>query len=194
MTVYDLYPAYFLIDYHSTFGAHKAIIPTRAWNPVSITGILGSYEGWDTTPVDAEVMIDSFVTDLLPFHHTTTEFDAVTIYTIAAPGDPAIPRTGKALTDTGSSTSTLQRKAVTQTWVFRDTGWNIFKLVLMDTPIGIDFDKVTDLTSNVPAQNLRDIVINPSNAFQSRANLRPDQFRNIVYDLNDKLRKVYGMA
>jgi hypothetical protein len=194
MTVYDLFPGYVLLDYHSTFGAHKAILPTRAWNAASVTGVLGSYENWASNPVDAEAMIDDLVTALLPFHHTSTEFDAATIYTIAAVGDPAIPRAGKALTAVGSSSSALQRKAVTQTWVFRDTGWNISKLVLMDTPIGINFDKVTDITGSADALALASEWTSDVNAWSSRANLQPDQFRNIVYDLNDKLRKEYGMT
>jgi hypothetical protein len=64
----------------------------------------------------------------------------------------------------------------------------------MDTPIGIDFDKVTDISGSADALLLASEWTSDVNAWSSRANLQPDQFRNIVYDLNDKLRKEYGMT
>jgi hypothetical protein len=192
MTVHSLYPGFIKLDYHSAYGKHSQILPTRAWSNTNITGVLGSYTSWSGAPIDAEAMVDAFVADLKGFYLATTTIDACTLYSMATPSDPAIPVAGKGIGVVGTNTGTTQAKATIQTWVMRDTAFDISKLVFLDAPVAAGFEPVTAL-SGAPAGLLADWTSN-TNAWSSRAGNRVVTFFKATYDLDDKLRREYGMV
>jgi len=189
-----LYPT--IIDFvqHSTYGTHHMRLGAREWNSVGAGGDLGSFEAWNTTTIDAEAMIDEFILKAKVFFHTTSEFDTVTILTMASPTSPAIPKTGKALAVAGTNSSSSWRKAVQQHWTFRDTGWNESNFVFLDTPFGTTFDPTSDPTGITEVTDMIAVYTADSNAWSSRKNLQPTTFRKISYTLNNALRKQYGMV
>lgn len=194
MTEYTKFPAYIDIEYHSPYGVHHMQLKTREWNPASLTGSLGSYLDWNDNPTDAEAMIDYLVTRLKPFFLATTNFDVATIYTLDAVGAPAIPRAGKTLDEAGTSVSTTQAKAAQHTLTFRDTGWNVSRLVFLDAPVSAGFEPISDVTGVTAMENLIAAWTSSDLAFASMADLRPATFRKVVYTLNDTLRRKYGMT
>ena len=99
----SLSPASVVIDYHSAYAPHKMTIPTKDWFPTSITGTLGSYQAWDLTTIDAEVMITALCNVIKPFLKTNAAIDAATIYTQASALAPNIPRAGKAIAIAGTA-------------------------------------------------------------------------------------------
>lgn len=190
----SLYPAFVLINYHSTYGPHKMIIPTRAWQATNITGTIGSYTAWDSSQVDAELMVNDLVTTFLPFFLATTSFDAATVYTLASPTSPQLPQATVALTAVGTSTSTTQAKAGETHYSFRDTGFNLSGITFLDAPVNVGFEPKTPASFSVEDDSLKLEFTAVNRAWSSRAGFRPSVLRRATYDLNGKLRKEYGMA
>lgn len=190
----SLYPGFVLFNYHSAWGAHKMTLPTRAWQAANISGVLGSYTAWDATQIDAESMIDALVAKLKAFWLATAEIDDVTVYTLASPTAPAIPVAGKAVGVVGTSVDSTQAKAAEIHWTFRDTGYAISGLSMLDAPVGTGFEPVTSVVGHAAVVALIAEWTATFNAWSSRAGARPSVFRKITYKLNDALRKRYGMA
>jgi hypothetical protein len=188
----SLSPASVVIDYHSAYGAHKMTIPTRAWNPVPLTGTLGSYIAWNSVVRDGEAMINDLVDLLVPFVPATFSFDKATTYLQASAGAPNIPQTSVALTQVGTSGSTNPSAAVSATFLFKTTGNGIFKLVLLDSPFGSGWlAPLLPGGFSADANALENEVIDPANAWSGRDDLQPAFMNKITYDVNDKLQKMY---
>lgn len=191
----SLSPASAVLDYHSIFGAHKMTVPTSEWFPTSITGNLGSYVDHDGDPIDAAVMWVDFVTLLKPFFLSTMTFDSVTVYTMATPTSPNIPRKTVPLGIAGTSALTGLSQAQSSTFNFKTGDNGDFKVVLLDVPLGsqgfnaihpADFPSVvTDFAAFVTGRNT---------AILGRDDSIPSVLRKITYDLNDKLQKAYKMS
>lgn len=192
----SLYPAYVQIDYHTVYAPHKAIIPTRAWFPTSITGSLGSYEGWNSTPVDAEDMVNALVDALKPYYLGTTVFDLVTVFTIANELAPiAIPRASVALTQVGTSTATVPSKAVQNVFTFRTEEAHILKLYLLDAPvIGGNFDRSARGTWTANEIAIESELKADGNAWAGRDGAQVSSGIAITKTLNEKLRREYRMT
>jgi len=190
----SLYPAYVLINYHSVYGTHKMIIPTRAWQPTNITGTMGSYTAWDTTQVDAEVMINALVATFQPFFLSTSAFDDATIYTLTSPTSPALPQRGAALTLPGTGTGTGQAKAAESHYSFRDTAFNLAGITFLDAPVNAGFARKDPAAFSVEDDALKLEFSAVNRAWSSRAGFRPSVLRKITYDMNGKLRREYGMT
>lgn len=190
----SLAPGYVLIAYHSAYGKHNMILPTRAWSPTPITGNLGSWVNWNSVPIDGEGMVNDLVDLFAPIFLATTIFDTATVYTQADENSPAFARKTVALATPGTNTGTLQAKAVQHNWMFRDDEFALSKLTFLDAPIGSNFDPTTDI-SGIPAlDDLANQWMDADQAWSSRNGLRPSQFVKITYTLNEKLRKEYGMT
>lgn len=196
MAVHSLFPAYVLFNYHSAWGAHTQIVPTKEWfeAPLVPGNVLGNYQNWSSVPCDGEEMIDELVLRLSAFNVAGTIYDTATIYTKASETAPAIPRATKALGVAGTLVSTNWSKAVMQTFIMRDTAYNLFKLVQLDAPIGSGWDAVSNISGSAAALALTGAVSALGWAWASRAGLRPANFQKITYKLNDKLREEYGMS
>lgn len=192
----SLYPAYVQVDYHSAHGPHKQIIPTLAWFPTSITGTLGSYAAHNSTPIDAEVMINDLVDAFVFFHLTTTIFDLATVFTIADPLLPeAIPRASAVLTQVGTSTSVTQAKAVQNVFTFRTSANGKLKIYLLDAPpVGSNFDKTPRGAWGAEAISIETTLDASGNAWAGRDGSQPAIGMSITKTLNEKLRREYRMT
>jgi len=190
-----LFPGYVTLEYHSQFGKHLSILPTRAWSSTAITGNLGSWEGWNAVPIDGEDMVNALVDAIAADATADVHWDAATVYTIDTPTSGAIPRKAIALTQTGGNGSaSLLTAAVQNTYIFRDDEYALSKLVLLDFPFGANFFPITDITGITVVENIVAEWTGIGNAWSSRNGLRPTTFQKILYTLNDKLRKEYGMT
>lgn len=190
----SLAPGYVLIAYHSAYGKHNMILPTRAWSQTPITGALGSWVNWNSVPIDGEDMVTAFVTAIKAAFLATTIFDTATVYTQADENSPAFARKSIALSIAGTNSGTLQAKAVQHNWMFRDDEFSQSKLTFLDAPIGSNFDPTSDISGSPALVAIYDEWTSVDNAWSSRNGLRPSQFVKITYTLNEKLRKEYGMT
>lgn len=196
MTVHSLFPAYGQIAYHSAYGAHTAIIPTKEWfsSPLVPGNVLGNYTNWSSVPCDGEEMWDDYVDTFLEFFPSTTLVDTVTIYTKATEDAPAIPRALKAYGQAGTDATAAWSKAVQKTWTMRDTDFNIVKAVMLDCLAVGGFDKITDISGSAESLAFFGALSSSAWAFASRAGFRPNSLQSVATDINDELRKQYGMG
>jgi len=195
MTEYGLQPSYIKLNYSTPFGDHSETIPTLEWLPTSITGNMGSYVNWASTPIDAEAMIDDFVVVAKPFLSSDYTYDLATIFNFDGTANKFLPVAIKALAVAGTGLTAPPRKAVSQTFNLRTTAGNPFKLVFLDAPLGsTDFDKQTLLTFSAAALALVAEVEDTANAWSGRDNARPNAAISVTYDLNDALRRQYRMV
>jgi hypothetical protein len=186
-----LSPASLVIDYHSAYAPHKMTIPTKEWFPTSITGSLGSYLAWDTTPVDAEVMVLALIDLLKVFMKTNAAFDRVTMYTKADATAPNIPRAGLAIAVAGVA-ATGNEAAVSATWNFKTSGNGNARLTLLDTPIpGTWFNRILTADFNSDQNAVATEFGSSSNAWAGRDDNQIQVVSSITYDLNDKLQRMY---
>ena len=193
MTPGTLSPAYVELNYHSAYGQHKALLPTKEWFPTSITGHLGSYEGWNATPIDAEVMIQEYADKIMDFFPTSSGVDNATIWTQATPTSPAFPRVSFSIVAVGTVATPNWSKAVQHQYILRGADFSLMKLVLLDCPIGGGWDHVTDPSVAAEIVALIAAVTADGNAWSTRKNAQPFSFVKLTYKLNDKLRKDYDM-
>jgi len=191
----SLSPASVKINYHTGFGAHAMTVPTLGWFPTSITGTLGSYLAWDSTPRDAEAMINDLVDVLCPFLLPTTGFDLATVYTMATATSPNIPRASAVLTQVGTSVLTSPSEAVSCTFNFKTAANGDAKLVLLDSPIGSNwFNSILPASFGATVLALEAEFAGNSNAWSGRDDSDISLLRKISFDLNDKLQKLYRMT
>ena len=195
MTAYSLYPCFLKVDYHSAYGAHVQLVPMRAWNEVPIVpgNVLGSWEGWDTTNRDGEVIVDALVNALAAFYPSTALIDDVTVYTMASETATPIPRATKHYATAGANVASGWKKATQQNIIMRDTAYNVFKLVLLDATWPTSLDPQTSITGDTIMETLVNLVTDPSAPFSSRAGFRPATFAKRTFTLNTKLRREYNM-
>lgn len=187
----SLSPASVVIDYHSAYAPHKMTIPTLAWFPTSITGDLGSYQAWDSSAIDAEVMIMALIDLLKVFMKTNAAFDNITIYTMATATSPNIPRASKAISVAGTAT-TGDEAAVSRTWNFKTAANGDMKLILLDTPIPATwFNRILPANFSSGEQDVADEIALNSNAWSGRDDTDISTCRSITLDLNDKLQRMY---
>jgi hypothetical protein len=196
MAVHDLFPGYGDVRYHSSFGVHHKIVPTRAWYPTPLIplNVLGQYNNWGEIGCDGEAMWDEFVAQERKWYPATCTIDSVTVYTIAEPGAPAIPRATKSYGLAGTFADPGWSKAVQRTWVMRDTEFLIVKSVMLDCASGDSFDRVVNISGSTESLDYVGMWTSPSWAFSSRAGNRPNSFQSVVTGINDKLSKEYGNA
>lgn len=194
MTVHSLAPSSGVIAYHTTFAAHRMTIPTLAWSPVSAGGSLGSYQAWDLTTMDAELMWDDFIGVLEALVPSTTVFDEVTIYTQDDADSPNIPRATGVLGVAGSSAATGLQEANSATFNFKTLDNGNFRVVLLDFPLGSGgYNKILPSGFGAEVLALESFVVDTGNAFSGRDDTRPYVLRTVTFDLNDKLQKQYRM-
>lgn len=194
MTEYSLQPSYVRLDYSSPFGTHSQSLPTVQWLPTSITGAMGSYVAWNTVPVDAEAMIDDFVTLAKAFLGTDYSYDLATVFNFDMAANKFIPVALKSLGVAGTGATAQPRKAVSQTFNLRSVGGQAAKIVFLDASIGAhDFDKQTILDVSPAALALVAEYADTGNGWAARDNTRPNALISVTYDVNDALRKQYGM-
>ena len=195
MTEYGLEPAYAKIDYSSAFGAHSHLICTKEWNPVGVSGDLGSYINWDGDPFDAELMVDELVAVLQDQHLSTTTINQVTLFTKADEVSPSLPVASKAYAAVGSIAPPLISRAVSKTLNFRTVGIHAAKIVILDAPHNnSDFNKQFPADWVTADNDLLTVLSSTEHAWAGRDNTRINSAVSITWNLNQQLRKQYGMA
>lgn len=190
-----LFPSYGVVSYNSPWGAHKMTIPTRLWEPGLGTNGFGGYTAWDGVTVnDAEDMWLGFANVLKPFHIPGTTIRDVQIYVKASALSPSVLKTIIPLNIVGTNAAVTQAKAVQQTFNGKSTTFTPYKIVLLDAPVGSNFDKVLTASFSAADLALEGYVTDLTHSFQARAEAPPQGFQSKTLTLNDKLRKEYGMA
>lgn len=191
MTAHSLFPSFVRASYHSPDGAHKMTIPTGLWSPGGGTNGSGTFLAWDLTDRDAEDMIFDLVNLLTALFPANVTFDDYTIFSFDSEDASPTPRFSNGIGLDGTVESPGWSKAVQTTISFYDTAFNIVKLVLLDSDSGNNFSKHT--AASLSAAELA-VGVNFSlitNAWASRANLRPATLLSVTQTLNEKLRRQY---
>lgn len=196
MAEHALFPAYGDVRYHSLWGVHHALVPTREWfaSPLIPGNVLGQYTNWSTAPCDGEAMWDEFVLRWKPFFPATVTLDSITIYTKATLEATAIPRAVKAYGAVGTEADAGWSQAVERTWLMRDTEFFIAKSVMLDAQSGNNFGRIADISGSAESVAYFGMLSALGWAFQSRAGFRVATFQSLTTGLNDKLRRSYGIA
>jgi hypothetical protein len=193
MTPNSLFPAFVKIDYHSVWGVHSMVIPTREWSPGAPEDDNGVFTDWLDASRSAVDMITDLVTAFAPFFLATTSFDIFTIYTLASAGAKPLPVSTGELGIDGTSVSTSWDKAVQKTLSFRSEDFGILKLVFLDCPSGNNFDRVNSFDADAASLAILDLLKDNDNGWSARDNSRPNAIIQQATTLNEALRKTYRM-
>jgi hypothetical protein len=195
MTEYGLEPAFVKIEYTTGFGAHSHLICTREWNPVGVGGAMGSYTNWLGGNSDAEQMLDDLVAEMAHQHQNTTTINQATIFTKADEVSPSLPRAVKAYTTAGTGTAAVHTRAIQKTFNFRTVGIHAAKMVFLDVPHDVtDFNKQFPSSWSANDLALFALLNDDLNGWAGRDNTKIVSEVSITWNLNQQLRKQYGMA
>lgn len=195
VTEFGLSPAFGRVDYTTGFGAHSHLICTREWNPVGSGGALGSYEPWAGGVVDAESMWDDFINAMAAMHQSTTTINLLTLFTKADESSPSLPVASKAYSVAGTGVAAVHTRAIQKTFNFRTAGIHPAKLVFLDVPHDVtDFNKQFPSSWSADDNTLFTQFAASINAFAGRDNTQIASPVSITWNLNQQLRKQYGMA
>jgi len=188
----SLSPAYVRLDYHSVYGAHVMLIPTKEWLPTSITGGMGSYVAWDTTTIDAEAMIDALIAKLADLHLATSSFDLATIYTQATSTSPAFPQAAKTLAVVGTAGAVGAAMAIQSTLNMRGVGGKPVKYTFLDaSALNVQMTKISPFGFPPAVSALVTEVSLLSNAWSSRNDDRPNVALSWTMTESNALRRRY---
>jgi hypothetical protein len=193
MTVHTLFPAYVVMDYHSTKASHKMTLPTRAWNSLAGTGGQGGFEAWDASDRDAIDMVTDLATKIVDYYPAEVTFDKWTIYTLASEGAQPLPRAGGVFTSLdGGAVTPGWWQAVQGTVTAYDTAFNTAKLTLLDVSSLGSFGEVPFGSLDAKIVAFFNEWIDAGNAWASRAGFKPDVFRTWNVTLNNALYNQYN--
>jgi hypothetical protein len=188
----SLSPAFVKIFYNSVFAPHVQIVGTNTWNPGTD---LGDFEAWSGSPVQADTMIEAFITAEAQFFPNTVTFTGYEIYTLADTLG-AIPLLvgAKNVSITGDVTpgAGIQQEATQATWSFKSTTGKPSKVVMLDVAV-TDFSLITSASLSIDEQSFIDEYTGVGNAWAARVTSRPFFFKQIAYTLNEKLRRNYHL-
>lgn len=194
MTRYDLSPAFVRLEYHSAFGVHVQILPTREWSPPDVDNDFGFYQSWDASGVrDTDSMINDLCTKMAAFMPATSHYDNYSVWTQEDENSAPVFAISNVLDIDGTDATPGWSKAVQETWTFRDTGGKVSKLVLLDSSSGDSFDRQTVLVPASAGDALRDEFCGGTQAWASRAGNQPVTFMQVAFTLNETLRRQYHM-
>jgi hypothetical protein len=194
MPTHSLFPSFVRLNYTSLFGAHIATLPTRQWSPGGGTDDSGTFLAWDDSDRDAQAMIVDFATLLADIHRTDTIFDNFTIFSFDSEDAPATPRFSNGLAIPGTVSPGGWTKAVQTTFTWYDTAFNTAKVVMLDSDSANNFGKHTAASLTAAELAIGTEYATLTNAWSSRANLRPATLLSVTQTLNEKLRRTYKDA
>lgn len=191
-TKFTLRPSFVEIKYHSVLSPHRMRIGTRQWSVVDLGSGKGSYEGWDMGSVDAEDMITALATALADVYPDTGMIDSYVIWNYPTAANIAVPvRTGT-LAIAGTEATPGQNACVQLTWTFFDENFKDAKLVMLDAASNNIWLKQTAADAGAAHVAIASEMTNEANAWQSRQNGQIIEWRHVVTDLNQHLRRKYG--
>lgn len=192
MAVNSLYPASVRIAISNVMGVHYQIHPTRAWVGTPFT-TPGEYVAWDETTIAADVMIEDMIDDMLPLLAAESTVTGYEIFTYASPTSDATPVFIKSLTGkVGTSVATGWFKALQRTYTLLTEFGGLARKVILDEPASNDFDPVFSLGVTADATWINHFL-STGEAWNGRDGGRLVAFRSLKFDLNDKLKRNYGM-
>jgi hypothetical protein len=195
MAVNTLSPASVDIAYHTAFASHHMTIPTRAWNPVPVSGDLGSFDDWIGGNRDGQLMVEQLCGLLAVIVPVATVYDSVTVYTMATATSARIPRKQLALGIPGTITPAGFYQAQSATFNFKTTENGDFKLVLLDQPYGANgFNAEHPADFGAAITNLATAIQADTNGWAGRDDTQVASLRKLTFDLNEKLQKEYRMS
>jgi hypothetical protein len=170
-------------------------LPTNEWSAGDVINPNGYFADHAMgAPVNADAMIKALVAKFEPFVPANTAFSRYTIFTMASPTAPQLPRVSGVLTNVGDVVADNLYQAVQLTFHFKTADFNDSKIVLLDAVPQDDFNKILNPLdfANVPA--LADEWTSDINAWRGRDGTRPTTISTITCDLNDRLRRAYRDA
>jgi hypothetical protein len=152
-----------------------------------------TFDTWSGSPVNESDMITFYVEALLPFFGANTTFDNYIVYNVPTVDDDPQPVSSGAFTgETGTAGSPGWTKAVQGTFSIRTTNFGVFKITMLDSASGDNFDPSSALGG--AALDLFNLVSDTLNGFSGRDNGRPNVFIKFTQTLNEKLRRSYRMT
>lgn len=188
------FPGFVDIVYHSPYGVHHMEICHHGWDFSGGSPVSGNFNTWNDTQIEADLMINNLVDEMLPFWTGVVVLDQYTIYTLADPDAPPVPVYAAALGNAGTSIETEWLKAVQTTFSFRTTNFGVAKLVLLDTPSASGFDKILSFAASAEALAIFAELSSLDNGWQARDQGRINVLSQITFTLNEKLRREYNMT
>jgi hypothetical protein len=188
------YPGFVKIDYHSAYAPHSMEICHNGWNYSGGSPESGTFNAWDSSEIEADVMINALVDTLADFHLATTVYDFYTIYTMEDEDADPVPVYANTLGVAGESTETEWAKAISTTFNIKTVSFADMKIVLLDTPSASGFDKILSFDASVAALDVMDQLTAETNAWSGRANSRPGTLKSITFNLDQALRHQYRMG
>ena len=180
------------VNYRSVYATHKQLIPTRA--PASPSpGVVPDYTSWGGASLPGIDFLDDIVGAQQAFFLDTTVFESA-IFWATLPGDTKPSAiSAHTLGAAGDSTYTGWAEAVQRTWSFKTSGFNIFKIVQLDTPTSNNFGRYTG-SLDTPGDAFVDYLLGDTTAVAGRDTLRPVAFWSLTLTLNEKLRRQYHLT
>jgi hypothetical protein len=195
MAEFDDGPTVIQLDYVSQFGPHSQRFHAVEWNPVPVTGGMGSFLDWNGVPRDAEDMIGDMVALLKELHIPETTYTLATIFSVPAPGAPLIPVASKALAVVGTSPLVEHSKAIQSTMSMRSSLFHAAKIVNLDVPHdATEFDKQNIGTMGTAYLSVFDEYAADGNAWCAKDGAQVITCISLTWNINQALRKQYGMA
>lgn len=186
-------PAFLLLEYHSEYSPHVMKIPIRGIeNPTADAADLTA-EAWDLSSRNIDLMVEDLVDELVPRFPTTVEFDRWSAWSQPLPADEPLFIGSAGITGVGTAATPGWFKASQETISMRDTGGNLVKVTLMDFASGNNWDAYTNATT-IGVSAIVGEMVALTNAWMSRANLRPSNFIRRTATLNEALRRAYRMG
>src|SRR4029450_6164673 len=191
MTVHPL-KDHVKLNYHSSYAAHVATIPTRAPIVGGGTGGTTAYTAWDTTTVDGSDMMTALVTALLQKFPSTVFFDSAVYMQRDDPDDTWNPiQIDTFVGQDGEDGDPGWTQAVQSIFSFKDSNFNFMKLELLDTSSRNNFARRSPATADADELAIAAVIMSDSWAFASRAGFQPVLLWSISLGINDELKKQY---
>lgn len=192
---FSLYPCFFRMFYRTRFAAHSQTVPLLGWNPASVGHPQGTLLNHAGVQIDAADFLDAWADITKGFWPATTTIGEAIIYTMDAAVGPAIPRAGHDLATVGTNVNTGWDEAVQLTITQRTTLFNKAKYVFLDTPSDNDFNKYTSTTGlSTVFTDFIAFTQDLDNPCCGRDRGAPNIFMSLIHELNDGLRKQYGLS
>jgi hypothetical protein len=140
-------------------------------------------------------MIDALVAAMADMHQNTTTMNLATIFTKADEASPAVPVASKGLAVVGTLGSAVHTRAIQKTFNFRTEGIHPAKIVFLDVPHDVtDFNKQFPVSWVTSELALFTTFAGNEWAWAGRDNTQVLSAVSITWNLNQQLRKQYGMA
>jgi len=188
-------PTRIQINYHSSFGLHKANLNARLWHDDDSAGGSGSVDDWMAGTVDVDSMVLALINELVNIMPVQSVFDNYIVYTFETPTSDPEPRAQKSVgAIPGAVVTPGWVAAVQTTMTWRTNEFGLAKLVMLDSASADDFSKIVDLTASAALAGIDTEFTATPNGWAGRDDARPQTFISQTKTLNEKLRRAYRLT